>query len=353
MENHLRSKSFYLYVLILSAFLISGCATEKDFDWNKYKKDYPEAYEPYYQEMEKLPLEKRAIELNSTLKVRVNVGLEYLNPNMKVEPAEDLRKKNDIIVKELEKIPSSLKKVIEKRVLGWTVVKGIEASGAMIPLFGEDNYYRKGIIIINERALTQSLNDLTNIRESTVYEKGQYQIGLRTNKKISALLYIFLHESGHALDLKNSLVVAYDDGEYLENYINRAPFTKSSWKKDPVENKIVSKNKEMTYWPLMRKHYVVNQEKKQENLLLYAHFKDYVNSEFVTMYSAGNPSEDWADTFTQVVLEKYFKTKIEYFITQDKKEVLKYTPCSNRICLYKKQLVELFLEYPEMYLEEE
>lgn len=353
MENHLSLKAFFLYILILSTFLVSGCATKKQFDWEKDRREYPEVYESYYQEIEKLPLEKRLIELNANLKIRLQVKLVDLNLGIKLVPVENLHKKNDIVAKELEKIPSQLKNLIEKRVVGWTLVKGIEVPGVLIPLHGEDNYSRKGVIAINEKFLAQSLNDLTKFLESTVYEEGDYQIGVKANKEISALLYLFLHESGHALSLDNSLMLPYEDSEYLESYIDGAPFVKSSWEKDSVENKVVSKNKKMTYWPLMRKHYAVNQGKKQENLLLYAHFKDYVNSEFVTMYSAGNPKEDWADTFTQVALEKYFKAKIEYFITQDKKEVLKYTPCSNRICLYKKKLVELFLEYPEMYLNEE
>lgn len=342
------------YLWLLLCLFVFGCATNKEesFSWEKFHQENPGLYTSHYGDLKKVNLENRHIKLTpDTIKfIRTdNPMMPWIHPM--VENLDD----NNLNIKKIRELiqglPTELKNLISKKVYAWSLVKNLGSSALTIQLYTDNNDANESLILIDESIFNNSTEFLST-KEASVYKTGNYQIKVQATKKLPVELYLLFHETGHAFDTKNIFTSGSETKYSKQSHVLWNPFTKQSWKWDEKES-LIAKESNLENWSSTRKYYNPTPEKKLENSLTPIQFDQWKTTNFPSPYSTSNVLEDWAESFTHVILKKYYKTDMIYSLYDGNKEIASQTSCiSNGTCPEKRKIVEMFITNPDIFLAE-
>lgn len=336
-------------IFILSVlFTLGGCSifeSKSRFDWSHYKEEHPHYFEDYYPKTPELDLKDRNYQLSPELVLDINKmkGYEWITNNVENYPADsDLVKE---AIREIEKIPPELRKIISQRVIGWSIVKGLGSSGLSYPLYisADKPFINKGILLLDERTLKAEERNPCIKKESSPYKEGPYQIRCNySGKRVSAFVMVFLHEVAHIFQDNNKLMsqeyIAISSQDEVKTY----PYLRLSWKWDGKEG-LTTINPETKNWRTTRRYY--DPQPTLENSMMANHFGIWKKSNFPTLYSAMSEAEDWAEGLSYTWIKKHFNTEVSYTLLHKKRVV-----GSGRLCLFRgtcKEKAKLLKEYAD------
>lgn len=340
----------YFYFIMLFAFY--GCASNPpSFSWEKFKKKYPALYQSHYQKFQNNNLEDKYIRLSDDIIAfarQKNPDVPWLD-----FAAENIEENNltlQRVKKNFQTIPSELKKILNKKIFAWSLVKNLGSSAMTISFYIDDNEADKSLILIDESFLNNV--DFLSEKEATNYKNGNYSIKINTSQILPTELYFLFHEAGHAFDVKNSLTNGGATNFTNQHNVLWVPFTKLSWKWDE-KSSLTTKNSALKGWSIIRRYYSKKLEDKLDNSLIPGQFNDWKNTNFVSLYSTRNVSEDWADSFAHFILKKYYNIDMIYSLFLNNKKMQSQLSCiSTNLCQEKRYLLESFIKNPQVFIAE-
>lgn len=339
--------SFILFSLILSACSSTKVKETEHFSWDEYKANHIENFESHYT-YKNIPIHKRHMKIPAKMAQDISQVKAYDWFSLNAKPIEE----TDPVYKEFEKafqeLPESVKQMMEKKIVFWTVVDDLGSSGMTWPLYNENNYFDKGVVIFNKNTAGKSFKDLCEKRENSPYKKGPNKFICSFSKgHVTGIQYIALHEFGHVLQSNNSFLPDSDYKINEEATISWFPLTKISWKWDG-KNDAVSRDPVFSNWIQERKYYQA--EGTTNNEVLENHFNLWKNSKFPTIYSTVHHHEEWAEITALSLLKKYLHTEIVYSLSKNNKIVTSVKSCLfNEICPEKLKLAEMYLDNQDLF----
>ena len=177
-------------------------ASDQDF-WKTFKKNNPWEYSDYYHNNSKNLADK-------FYQISEN-QIAYIKRRFK--SAKHLKMLPEVVTskapsfswfqKEIRKMPKKAQQLLQNKVIGWTLVKNLGASGTFIPLRDSDNYNTKGILVIDTSIYKKSFKEICSYKEGTTFHLNQEDIlscyfKNKSNFLLSRIFWIYEHF--HILD---------------------------------------------------------------------------------------------------------------------------------------------------------
>jgi hypothetical protein len=236
----------------------------------------------------------------------------------------------------LKEIPLFFKKKIEEKLLAIFLVKGIGSSG-----FTELLPNEKGVIFLNVEKLNRKSNKWCRHKESSPFDEGKIKIvcQMDTNFKTAshnAILYTLLHELAHLLEIKTPFLPTISSKKNLKTF----PFTKLSWEGSPYHFSALT-DKTFYLRPSLK---FFNLRPKLKNYFIPLVYKQFLGSNFVTLYGSINYVEDFAESIAHYIYVNKMKKPYKITIQKENRVLLIIKPCwEEDRCKKKKEIIEKIL----------
>ena len=276
---------------------------------------------------------------------------DYLNEQ---QVPTSLEKTDPLVLKVFQIISHmspDFKKILEKRIIGWTVAKDMPGLAYTEKLYNQKNIIEKGLLIINEKTVDKSYTESCGIREASVYNTvstNKLQC-LSTPNDFSALLYAFSYGAGQLFIHNNSFIPYYSPSPESNEAVERNPFSKISWEWDG-KDRFKHRNRDMLRWPAERRYYLFSLAHLLDNSTMPDHFSVFKKSKFPSFFATLTPETDWTETFTYLLLEKFYKVKFSFALWRNSKLVDTAKSCldDNR-CNDKRNLLDFYISNVDLF----
>ena len=201
----------------------------------------------------------------------------------------------------LDSLPSAVKKLVAKKLIGIFPVRNLGTSGYTEKVF--DPLSKKpvgGFILLDESFGSMPINKWATKRENMPFKKnGPIRITARFSNSSNAsvvetIRYVLLHELGHILAIGGNFHPPW--GHKGDLNLNKYPFLNYSWELNG--NQIEPKLKEVKSFFKNVSYY---RKAKLNNQKALEVFKILSTQNFPSLYGVISPYEDFADSFASYV----------------------------------------------------
>jgi hypothetical protein len=203
---------------------------------------------------------------------------------------------------------------------------------------GKFYYY----VILNSALLEQSLDEWLTYRENSFFTPGSpLSIQIRTGTSYKALMYGFLHEGGHIVDMEYH-VTPYLDAAHKKT-INQqtevSDFTRSVWEsqKTPVAEYRFNNQDRLNVYGIFDRALVPASEME-------IMFNQLGKTPFVSFYSGTAWYEDFADLVTYRYIDKKLGGSISMELYEDGRLLKKRLPAKLKIRGDRKRIIKEFIK---------
>lgn len=250
----------------------------------------------------------------------------------------------------LDLLSSKLIQSLSEKVFAIIPVHRLGISGLAIPVLKNDKA-KGGIILLDIDRISRPISDWFVFAESRGFtDDCSFQIKSKLSDgtldaTMLTLGFVFMHEAMHLLTMDTQILEDYSLGEgYLESHWNDFFYQNISWFLTR-EKRIERKDREVQ--ELMR--YVAldgSYDKGSDCKKLPALFKSLETSDFVDLYSAQSPEEDFAESGATYFFAKKLHQPIKIWLEEDGKIISEVAPCwGAKRCKEKEAFFEGFFNH--------
>ncbi|NPU84903.1 MAG: hypothetical protein HPY65_10485 [Syntrophaceae bacterium] len=204
----------------------------------------------------------------------------------------------------LEALPPVVHTLMEPKLAGIFIVRNLGGTGYMEAVLDERETPAAGFIVLDEAVLGKTANAWFTWREGTPFRSDQ-QFRLEgvienpadDNRK-NAIQFILLHEIGHLLSVGEWFHPFWFEGPAAAGNEGDYPFLDLSWTVSPDGKTFLSRYEHI--FPC-RKDIVFYGRPKLDGAALPDVYGKLAATNFVTLYGATNPYDDFAEAFATYV----------------------------------------------------
>lgn len=250
---------------------------------------------------------------------------------------------NEMILLEryLSMLPPLNRRVLKERLLGLYVIENFQGSGlADFVLDKNTNFYFT--IVINRALFKRSLSEQFIYRERTCFrtDNSGLSVNVDCGTNESALLYILLHESTHAVDYVSNITPYVEPAtvRFMKQKPRHTAFTKDVWTtryEMPTAGNIFAMRDDVTF-------YNMNNGPKIPLSNTIALYQSFANSPFVSLYGSLNWAEDLAEMVTLYTLTEKLKLPYRIIIESNGRPLGIFEPAKNPRVTNRFPALELF-----------
>lgn len=228
---------------------------------------------------------------------------------------EDFRRDLEAAFAEL---PDPIKRALDGRLAGVYLVQGLGTTGFTDKVADANGRPVAAYVILDLDLLTsRTANEWATWKENTPFRSGDKESLIATiespgndNRK-NAIQYILLHEFGHVLSVGRNVHPPWWQKAAKVNPAD-FPFFALSWKYSSKDRSFVTLNEDRFG---LRKRVVYYAKANLEANQMDAVYSQLEASNFVSLYAATNPFDDFAESFVTyvhtVLMHKPFEIRIE------------------------------------------
>ena len=248
----------------------------------------------------------------------------------------------------LAELPQAVKSLVTAKLVGIYFIEDIGGTGFTDMVLDAGGNPVAGFVVLDPSVLTRTANDWATWKESTPFMpsrqfrlSAEIEVGSQNSRK-NAIQYILLHELAHVISIGGNIHppwnVAPKDVSSLSSY----PFFQLSWTRSKDGNSFESIFD--ASFP-QRKDVVYYFGARLAGGKLLGVYENLERTNFVTLYGATRPGDDFAEAFASYVHTVLMKRPFAIRIFQDGTEVKVFEACWNQPrCADKKRLLENLLD---------
>lgn len=260
--------------------------------------------------------------MNERIAVIPDELLEYLVIDNRLYGLPDNLEKLDdpryreMLWKVYDTLPAEVKSLVESRLVGIFAIRNLGTSGFLEAVSDAAGNPVAAVIVIDASLFTRSANDWASWKNSTPFKQdSDYRIRTtiaseEDNTILAALQFILLHELGHAVSIGRDVHPRWTADIETED-IGRYPFSGLSWKIDYTDKRFRSRFDQNFR---LRESIRFYQEPLLEARQMRPVLEQLSGTNFVSLYGATSPFEDFAESFAIYVhselMGRPFKTEV-------------------------------------------
>lgn len=202
----------------------------------------------------------------------------------------------------------------------------------------EEFYY---YMILNSELLTQSLDEWLTYRENSFFTKDSpFSIKVRTGTPYKALMYGFLHEGGHVVDMEYHVSPYIDPvhKKFIRQESELSDFTRGVWEqqKTPVARYGFNNRDKLNVYGIFNRELIPGSE-------MQAMFLQLHKTPFVSFYAGTAWYEDFADLITYHYIDKNLDGSVRVELYEGEKIVKRLSPTRRGIGGERKKIMKTFI----------
>lgn len=272
-----------------------------------------------------------------------NIAHEFPNrPRVPALAPDFLRDIEDAIAG----LPERVRRPLAVRLAGIHFIENFGGTGFFDEVRDAQDRATAGFIVLDPSALQRSANAWATWKESTPFQPGGGAALRATiqdakgDTRANAIQYILLHELGHMLSIGAGVHPSWRTAA-KDVALERYPFAGLSWRHSPDRTKFISVFD--AAFP-QRKDVVYYFGAKLPAAQMLATYDALERTDFVTLYGATNPYDDFAEAFASYVHVVLMGKPWEIRIEQDGRPVKTYRACWDEPrCAAKRRVLESLL----------
>jgi len=217
----------------------------------------------------------------------------------------------------LEAMPTAVRILMEPKLAGIFIVRNLGGTGYMEAVLDDRGVPTAGFIVLDEAVLKRTANAWFTWRENTPFRPdppfridGVIEAPAGDNRK-NAIQFILLHEIGHLLSVGERFHPSWFAGPSAVRKAGDYPFLDLSWTVAPGGKAFVSRFEES--FP-QRKQVVFYGTPRLGGAEIGEVYRRLGKTNFVTLYGATNPYDDFAESFATfvhgVLMKKPYEIRI-------------------------------------------
>ncbi len=342
------TKSIVLWTLLIaavSAMVWALCSQiRKQFDPFKHQVRQLSFWKKY--KFNELALEDRLFEIPYGLLdhlTKDNIGQGWPNRPVKVT----LSPENQLILKEaLRELPESIKDKATPLLAGIFFVKDLGGTAYSEYIIDEYGNPVAGFMVFDELILSKKANKWATWKEKSPFKLEGSDWDLRmtiedsANDNIkSAFQFIALHELGHIVSINSRMHPPWGYPVSSDKHPSKFEFSKLSWTLDGDKTVSLFEN----VFPLRSQVYFYKGESEADLIDVYSQLE---KTNFPTLYSSTNLTDDFADSFAAFVHVVLLKRPYQVVVLKDGRPIKIFGSCWKQSrCLGKEIILRKFLNF--------
>jgi hypothetical protein len=247
-------------------------------------------------------------------------------------------------------LPEKVRRLARERIIGLFLVKDLGGSGYTEAIRDETGREKFAVIVLDrELLLKRPANEWATWKERSFFQplpgkKTDLHLRIEEDQNDSvenAIVYILLHEIGHALGMAGGVHPSWNGDAILSQ---DHPFPELSWRMRG--DKIESLFEEAFPERRLLKVYAFNNASLTQDQARDV-YRNLSRTGFATLYAAVSPWEDFAESFVNYLHVVREKRPYELLIREAGRPDAAYPPCWNEErCAAKRAFLERWLEDP-------
>lgn len=248
-----------------------------------------------------------------------------------------------------DELPQPVKKLLASKLMGIYFIEDIGGTGFTDMVIDASGQPAGGFVVLDPSVLLKrTANDWATWRENTPFAPGRdFRLTAeieteRHNSQKNAIQYILLHEMAHVISIGGNIHPSWDIAPKDVSALSSYPFFQLSWTRSKDGNHYESlfdatfpQRKDVVYYFGAR--LAVGQ--------MLDTYESLEQTNFVTLYGATRPGDDFAEAFASYVHTVLMKRPFAIRIFQNGKEMRVFKACwSQPRCADKKKLLEKMLD---------
>ncbi|MFT5657763.1 MAG: hypothetical protein ACI9KN_001037 [Gammaproteobacteria bacterium] len=246
-----------------------------------------------------------------------NLKNGYPNKTVAALPSKEFF---EVIKNALSEIPDSVRKITQAKFAGVFLVNDLGGTGYTESILDEEGNPVAGFIVLDASVLKErTANQWVTWKESTPFKispsikiNAIIESDKNDNHK-NAVQYILLHELGHIISIGGFFHPPWNTNANNIKELEKYDFFNESWRIDQKENKFISRF-DSTVLP-ERKNLVYYFGAELDADQMISTYNNLEKTDFVTVYAATHPADDWAESFVTyvhaVLMKKPFQINIK------------------------------------------
>ena len=340
----------FLILVVASALLMASCTPSKEA-LRKHAADHPVMTVAYWgQEWQARPLHERIAPAPKELLDKIVIDnrlYDFPERPVAAEPAPEFLS----ALKHIEEIlPEPVRRLARERIIGLFLVRDLGGSGYTEAIRDEIGKEKFAVIVLDrELLLKRPANAWATWKEGSFFKplpgkKIDLHLRIEEDRNDSvenAIVYILLHEIGHALGMASSVHPSWNGDAILSpNY----PFPALSWRMRG--DKIESLSEEAFPERRLLKVYAFDDASLTQDQARDV-YRNLSRTGFATLYAAVSPWEDFAESFVNYLHVVREKRPYEVRIREAGRPDAVFSSCWNEErCAAKRAFLERWLEDP-------
>ena len=276
--------------------------------------------------------------LESVIEFDRSIGIEDPDYKVQVPSDEDLAMFSEYI----KVLPQSYRKVFSEKLLAvyfFDNFTGAALTDWLIDGDGKFYYY----IIINSALLRESMDDWLSYRENSYFQSGSgFSIKIHTGTRYKALMYGFLHEGGHIIDIEYHVTPFIDTPhkQFIRQVAEVSEFTRDVWLKQttPAAQYDFKLREKLNPYAMYSKNELI-QGNEMPGI-----FSRLTKSPFVSIYSTVGWHEDFADMMTYSHIEKNLGGSIRMRLYKREEIINEYFPAKQNSNNTRARIINEFID---------
>lgn len=248
----------------------------------------------------------------------------------------------------MNELPQPVKKLLSNKLLAIFLGQDLGGSAITDVIRDEQGKEWGAFIVFDQKQLQRMANEWATWKEASVFEQThEWSLQMtiaekKNNTRARAISFILLHELGHVLAIGEDFHPPWDGRG--ENKSRVYPFTELAWPGFKSFMTTYSSRYDQTSFtlrPRLRFYQASPPMKPHEVLPVYQQLR---STNFVTLYGATNPGDDFAEAFATYVHNVMLKRPYYVSILNKGQEVERFGLCwSQKRCRPKRVMLEKFI----------
>jgi hypothetical protein len=249
----------------------------------------------------------------------------------------------------LTELPDVVKRLAAENLIGVYLVRDLGGTAYTNYVKGDSTHHEMGFIVLDTGVLEQHVaNSWATWKERSPFiADSRFRLDAEIerpveNNRKNAIQYILLHELGHVLSIGRQFHPRWDVPMAARQPVERYAFSKLSWKsmkgdsyeRSRFDNGFTNRKDVRFYFGA---HLAADQ--------MAATYQQLERTNFVTLYGATKPQEDFAEVFVSYVHTVLMGRPFEIRIFKDNSLLKTYRSCWDEPrCAEKRKVMEEFLQ---------
>ena len=245
-------------------------------------------------------------------------------------------------------MPEAVRRLVTPKLIGVFTVRDLGSTASAEHVRGEDGEWRRGIVSLDIGAIDRRANTWLSWRESTAFRAepgfsivGQ-MAGPEDDSRVVAIRYILLHEFAHVASIGEAYLPAWD-GPPAKTEACGLAFVCLSWADrgghSLYDDALPDRPRIAYYQP---------SERQLPAAIAEGLYAGLARSDFVTLYAATSPDEDFAEAFANYVHVQMLGLPFHIEARRDGRAVATVDPCwTESRCAVKRRFIETLLMLTE------